>query len=147
MKHQCNIANFSVLFCVMRKMSRGWMFMQATVHAERWYIKPVWFYTGTILHKMWESMICTSAFRMLCFAFNTQENSELKQKCIPAWIHLLNPWPCGLFVPPAFSCRAHTCFNRLDLPPYPSYTMLYEKLLIAVEETSTFGLEWKIYRR
>ncbi|KAI3355527.1 hypothetical protein L3Q82_017905 [Scortum barcoo] len=36
---------------------------------------------------------------------------------------------------------AHTCFNRLDLPPYPSYTMLYEKLLIAVEETSTFGLE------
>ncbi|XP_026148062.1 E3 ubiquitin-protein ligase HECW1 [Mastacembelus armatus] len=37
--------------------------------------------------------------------------------------------------------RAHTCFNRLDLPPYPSYNMLYEKLLIAVEETSTFGLE------
>ncbi|KAJ8277741.1 hypothetical protein GJAV_G00079370 [Gymnothorax javanicus] len=37
--------------------------------------------------------------------------------------------------------RAHTCFNRLDLPPYPSYTMLYEKLLIAVEETSTFGLD------
>ncbi|KAJ8012075.1 hypothetical protein DPEC_G00064920 [Dallia pectoralis] len=37
--------------------------------------------------------------------------------------------------------RAHTCFNRLDLPPYPSYTMLHEKLLIAVEETSTFGLE------
>ncbi|KAA0704922.1 E3 ubiquitin-protein ligase HECW1 [Triplophysa tibetana] len=36
---------------------------------------------------------------------------------------------------------AHTCFNRLDLPPYPSYTMLYEKLLTAVEETSTFGLE------
>ncbi|XP_047667629.1 E3 ubiquitin-protein ligase HECW1 isoform X3 [Tachysurus fulvidraco] len=37
--------------------------------------------------------------------------------------------------------RAHTCFNRLDLPSYPSYNMLYEKLLIAVEETSTFGLE------
>ncbi|XP_061412836.1 LOW QUALITY PROTEIN: E3 ubiquitin-protein ligase HECW2-like [Lethenteron reissneri] len=37
--------------------------------------------------------------------------------------------------------RAHTCFNRLDLPPYPSYAMLYEKLLTAVEETSTFGLE------
>ncbi|XP_040209188.1 E3 ubiquitin-protein ligase HECW1 isoform X4 [Rana temporaria] len=37
--------------------------------------------------------------------------------------------------------RAHTCFNRLDLPPYPSYSMLNEKLLIAVEETSTFGLE------
>lgn len=38
--------------------------------------------------------------------------------------------------------RAHTCFNRLDLPPYPSFSMLYEKLLTAVEETSTFGLEW-----
>uniref|UniRef100_UPI00358F6373 E3 ubiquitin-protein ligase HECW2-like isoform X2 n=1 Tax=Myxine glutinosa TaxID=7769 RepID=UPI00358F6373 len=37
--------------------------------------------------------------------------------------------------------RAHTCFNRMDLPPYPSYAMLYEKVLIAVEETSTFGLE------
>ncbi|XP_075036047.1 E3 ubiquitin-protein ligase HECW2 isoform X1 [Mixophyes fleayi] len=37
--------------------------------------------------------------------------------------------------------RAHTCFNRLDLPPYPSFLMLYEKLLTAVEETSTFGLE------
>ncbi|XP_020820078.1 E3 ubiquitin-protein ligase HECW1 isoform X2 [Phascolarctos cinereus] len=37
--------------------------------------------------------------------------------------------------------KAHTCFNRLDLPPYPSYSMLYEKLLTAVEETSTFGLE------
>ena len=47
------------------------------------------------------------------------------------------PWPA--FSPPF---RAHTCFNRLDLPPYPSYSMLYEKLLTAVEETSTFGLEW-----
>uniref|UniRef100_A0A3Q1GAX0 HECT-type E3 ubiquitin transferase n=1 Tax=Acanthochromis polyacanthus TaxID=80966 RepID=A0A3Q1GAX0_9TELE len=37
--------------------------------------------------------------------------------------------------------RAHTCFNRLDLPPYPSFSILYEKMLTAVEETSTFGLE------
>uniref|UniRef100_A0A3B3Y3G6 HECT-type E3 ubiquitin transferase n=1 Tax=Poecilia mexicana TaxID=48701 RepID=A0A3B3Y3G6_9TELE len=37
--------------------------------------------------------------------------------------------------------RAHTCFNRLDLPPYQSFSMLYDKLLTAVEETSTFGLE------
>ncbi|CAL4116934.1 unnamed protein product, partial [Meganyctiphanes norvegica] len=37
--------------------------------------------------------------------------------------------------------RAHTCFNRLDLPPYTSPDMLYEKLLLAVEETSTFGIE------
>ncbi|XP_054165523.1 E3 ubiquitin-protein ligase HECW2-like [Oppia nitens] len=37
--------------------------------------------------------------------------------------------------------RAHTCFNRLDLPPYTSFEMLYEKLLLAVEESSTFGIE------
>ncbi|XP_046390125.1 E3 ubiquitin-protein ligase HECW2-like [Ischnura elegans] len=37
--------------------------------------------------------------------------------------------------------RAHTCFNRLDLPPYPTSDILYEKLLLAVEETSTFGIE------
>ncbi|KOB79254.1 putative E3 ubiquitin-protein ligase HECW2, partial [Operophtera brumata] len=37
--------------------------------------------------------------------------------------------------------RAHTCFNRLDLPPYPSPQLLHEKLLLAVEETNTFGIE------
>ena len=37
--------------------------------------------------------------------------------------------------------RAHTCFNRLDLPPYTSFESLFEKLTIAVEETSTFGIE------
>ncbi|KAH9520087.1 E3 ubiquitin-protein ligase HW2 [Bulinus truncatus] len=37
--------------------------------------------------------------------------------------------------------RAHTCFNRLDLPPYTSFEMLFEKLVMAVEETSTFGID------
>lgn len=37
--------------------------------------------------------------------------------------------------------RAHTCFNRLDLPPYTTPELLYEKLLLAVEETNTFGIE------
>ncbi|XP_055370851.1 E3 ubiquitin-protein ligase HECW2 isoform X1 [Condylostylus longicornis] len=37
--------------------------------------------------------------------------------------------------------RAHTCFNRLDLPPYPTPETLYEKLSLAVEETNTFGIE------
>lgn len=41
-----------------------------------------------------------------------------------------------------FLFRAHTCFNRLDLPPYESAEVLYEKLLLAVEETSSFGIEW-----
>ncbi|XP_021360527.1 E3 ubiquitin-protein ligase NEDD4-like isoform X4 [Mizuhopecten yessoensis] len=34
--------------------------------------------------------------------------------------------------------RAHTCFNRLDLPPYESYEELRKKLLTAVENTEGF---------
>uniref|UniRef100_A0A8B9F7A7 E3 ubiquitin-protein ligase n=1 Tax=Amazona collaria TaxID=241587 RepID=A0A8B9F7A7_9PSIT len=37
--------------------------------------------------------------------------------------------------------RSHTCFNRLDLPPYKSYEQLKEKLLFAIEETEGFGQE------
>lgn len=54
---------------------------------------------------------------------------------------LMSQWLVGVLTDRFLSTRAHTCFNRLDLPPYPSYTILYEKLLTAVEETSTFGLE------
>ncbi|EGD80628.1 ubiquitin-protein ligase [Salpingoeca rosetta] len=34
--------------------------------------------------------------------------------------------------------RAHTCFNRLDLPQYQSYDELREKLLLAVENTEGY---------
>ncbi|XP_048484424.1 E3 ubiquitin-protein ligase Su(dx) isoform X1 [Plutella xylostella] len=37
--------------------------------------------------------------------------------------------------------RSHTCFNRLDLPPYKSYEQLSEKLNFAIEETEGFGQE------
>jgi E3 ubiquitin-protein ligase NEDD4 len=37
--------------------------------------------------------------------------------------------------------KAHTCFNRLDLPPYKNLEMLQQKLTIAVEETMGFGQE------
>ncbi|KAI0170873.1 HECT-domain-containing protein [Pestalotiopsis sp. NC0098] len=37
--------------------------------------------------------------------------------------------------------KAHTCFNRLDLPPYKSLEALQQKLTIAVEETMGFGQE------
>ncbi|CAF1234978.1 unnamed protein product [Rotaria magnacalcarata] len=37
--------------------------------------------------------------------------------------------------------RAHTCFNRLDLPSYTSYDILHNKLLLAIEETNTFGIQ------
>lgn len=38
--------------------------------------------------------------------------------------------------------KAHTCFNRIDLPAYDSYQRLYEKLTQAVEETCGFAVEW-----
>jgi len=37
--------------------------------------------------------------------------------------------------------RSHTCFNRLDLPPYRSYEQLVEKMNYAIEETEGFGQE------
>ncbi|KAL0961110.1 hypothetical protein HGRIS_006087 [Hohenbuehelia grisea] len=37
--------------------------------------------------------------------------------------------------------RSHTCFNRLDLPPYEDYESLETKLLFAIEETEGFGQE------
>ena len=37
--------------------------------------------------------------------------------------------------------RSHTCFNRLDLPPYTSYEQLKEKLLFAINETEGFYQE------
>lgn len=37
--------------------------------------------------------------------------------------------------------KSHTCFNRLDLPPYKSHDTLQQKLSTAVEETLGFGQE------
>lgn len=37
--------------------------------------------------------------------------------------------------------RSHTCFNRLDLPPYKSFEQLVEKLTFAIEETEGFAQE------
>ncbi|XP_053693038.1 E3 ubiquitin-protein ligase Nedd-4-like isoform X2 [Sabethes cyaneus] len=35
--------------------------------------------------------------------------------------------------------RAHTCFNRLDLPPYDSYSQLKDKLVKAIEGSQGFA--------
>uniref|UniRef100_A0A1B6BZA6 E3 ubiquitin-protein ligase n=1 Tax=Clastoptera arizonana TaxID=38151 RepID=A0A1B6BZA6_9HEMI len=37
--------------------------------------------------------------------------------------------------------KAHTCFNRIDLPAYENYQRLQEKLTQAVEETCGFAVE------
>ncbi|KAK9768070.1 hypothetical protein K7432_001606 [Basidiobolus ranarum] len=37
--------------------------------------------------------------------------------------------------------KAHTCFNRIDMPPYKSYEAMVTKFTLAVEETVGFGQE------
>uniref|UniRef100_A0A915BKB0 E3 ubiquitin-protein ligase n=1 Tax=Parascaris univalens TaxID=6257 RepID=A0A915BKB0_PARUN len=37
--------------------------------------------------------------------------------------------------------RAHTCFNRLDLPPYPTQQRLSAKLRIAINESVAYAIE------
>ncbi|KAL7420115.1 hypothetical protein Q5752_005081 [Cryptotrichosporon argae] len=37
--------------------------------------------------------------------------------------------------------KSHTCFNRIDLPPYKDFAALEQKLTLAVEETLGFGQE------
>jgi E3 ubiquitin ligase SMURF1/2 len=37
--------------------------------------------------------------------------------------------------------KAHTCFNRIDIPAYDSYQLLFDKLSQAVEETCGFAVE------
>lgn len=37
--------------------------------------------------------------------------------------------------------KAHTCFNRIDLPMYDTYQLMYDKLTQAVEETCGFAVE------
>ncbi|CAH0563781.1 unnamed protein product [Brassicogethes aeneus] len=44
-------------------------------------------------------------------------------------------------VPPQNLPKAHTCFNRIDIPPYDTYQVLLDKLTQAVEETCGFAVE------
>lgn len=37
--------------------------------------------------------------------------------------------------------KAHTCFNRIDIPPYENFMKLLEKLTQAIEETIGFAVE------
>lgn len=43
--------------------------------------------------------------------------------------------------PPDSLPKAHTCFNRIDLPPYSTFDQMNHKLMLAVENTVGFGIE------
>ena len=59
-------------------------------------------------------------------------------------IGVCNPMLCPIHVlrnEPDSLPKAHTCFNRIDLSPYPTYAALEHKLVMAVENTVGFGIE------
>ncbi|KCV70346.1 hypothetical protein H696_02673 [Fonticula alba] len=37
--------------------------------------------------------------------------------------------------------QSHTCFNRIDIPPYTSKAQLLEKLEVAIEHATSFGIQ------
>jgi E3 ubiquitin-protein ligase NEDD4 len=62
------------------------------------------------------------------------------QKINPPLAETCSPATCGRAT--VCVCRlpqSHTCFNTLDLPPYPSKAILREKLMTAVEGSAGFG--------
>ena len=74
--------------------------------------------------------ICSVDLKFFSFICN---NSRL--------IVLLLSCTCIIYIGIDALYRTHTCFNRIDLPPYPSFEVLYEKLRFAVEEGGGFGIE------
>lgn len=91
--------------------------------------------------KPWPLNQCNGFVNSMEFANFNGTNSCQTAEFPDQWLEKkkMSSWSALPVLSPS---RAHTCFNRLDLPPYPSFSMLYEKMLTAVEETSTFGLEW-----
>ncbi|XP_028415396.1 E3 ubiquitin-protein ligase HECW2-like [Dendronephthya gigantea] len=96
-----------------------------------------------VIRWFWQAVHCfdnEQRLRLLQFVTGTSSvpyegfaalrgSTGLRKFCIEKWgNHTMLP-------------RAHTCFNRLDLPAYQSYNELLEKLTLAVEETSTFGIQ------
>ena len=41
--------------------------------------------------------------------------------------------------------KSHTCFNRIDLPPYRDYATLENKLTLAVEYVHHYSTSWDVY--
>ena len=61
------------------------------------------------------------------FFFNLQGSNGPQQFTIEMW-GTPNSLP-----------RAHTCFNRLDLPPYESFQQMRSQLIIAIEGSEGFS--------
>ena len=91
-----------------------WQFVREIDHEQR--IRLLQFVTGTCRVPMggFAELLGSNGLQKFCI------EKTLKESWLP---------------------RSHTCFNRLDLPPYKSYEQLKEKILFAMEETEGFGQE------
>ncbi|XP_065184171.1 E3 ubiquitin-protein ligase NEDD4-like [Sycon ciliatum] len=90
-----------------------------------WFWKAVGTFDNEHKARLLQFVTGTSRVPMNGFAHLQGSNGE-QTFCIECW-------GCERDLP-----RAHTCFNRLDLPPYTSYHQLREKLNLAIENTEGF---------
>ncbi|CAF2140328.1 unnamed protein product [Rotaria magnacalcarata] len=67
-------------------------------------------------------------------SFNTEERTRFLQfGSSGPQLFTIETWGDRTKLP-----RAHTCFNRLDLPPYENYQELRQKLVQAMEMSEAF---------
>ncbi|XP_055346728.1 E3 ubiquitin-protein ligase NEDD4-like [Paramacrobiotus metropolitanus] len=99
-------------------------------HAEhlviQWFWKAVLSFDNEMRARLLQFVTGTSRVPMNGFA-ELQGSNGPQRFCIEKW-GTEKEFP-----------RAHTCFNRLDLPPYPTYEALRERLIQAMENTEGFG--------
>lgn len=100
----------------------------ASHHVVVWFWKAVFSFDNEFRARLLQFVTGTS--RVPMNGFRELQGSNGPQKfCIEKWGS------------PGDLPRAHTCFNRIDLPPYNDYHTLREKLRVAVECTGGFDID------
>lgn len=99
-----------------------------THHVIVWFWKAVRSFDNEFRARLLQFVTGTS--RVPMNGFRELQGSNGAQKfCIEKWGE------------PNSLPRAHTCFNRIDLPPYTDYHTLLQKLRVAVECTGGFDID------
>lgn len=100
----------------------------STHHVVVWFWKAIQSFDNEFRARLLQFVTGTSRVPMNGFR-ELQGSNGPQQFCIEMW--------GGMTDLP----RAHTCFNRIDLPPYESYHVLREKVKLAVECTGGFDID------
>lgn len=99
-----------------------------THHVVVWFFKAIRSFDNEFNARLLQFVTGTSRVPMNGFR-ELQGSNGPQQFCIEMWGG------------PADLPRAHTCFNRIDLPAYESYHVLREKVKLAVECTGGFDID------